>query len=104
MAGVTTGFAALPARMRPRASACCASRMMRAITVLFSLELRLALFHEGAAAFAEILRIHAVDSDLLDCGHVAVGLVFQYLRNRDLGRLDRQRRVARDRACDLHGC
>src|SRR5262249_7465507 len=69
---------------------------------LLALELRLALFHEGAAAFAEILRVHALHADLLDRGHVALVRVFQHLRDGDLGGLDRQRRIARDRAGDLH--
>src|SRR5579871_2691972 len=70
---------------------------------LFSLELGLALFHEGAAAFAEIFGVHAVETDLLDRSHVAVGGVLQHLCDGDLGGLDRERRVAGDRGRERHG-
>src|SRR4051794_14810871 len=37
-----------------------------------SLELRFALFHEGAPSLAKILRVHAGDADLADRVHVAL--------------------------------
>ena len=60
-----------------------------------------ALVHEGAAAFAEIFRVHAGGADRLDRGHVALVGIPEYLRDGDLGRLNGQRRVARNGAGDL---
>jgi hypothetical protein len=63
---------------------------------------RLALFHEGAAALAEIFTVHAVGADLLDRVHVAIGGILQHLCDRDLGGPDRQRRVTGNGAGDFH--
>src|SRR4051812_45890344 len=52
---------------------------------LFALELRLALFHERRAAFAEILTVHAGGADSLDRCHVALAFVLQHLRDGELG-------------------
>src|SRR5579872_3630677 len=59
-----------------------------------SLELRLALFHEGLPALAKIFRVHAGHADRLDRAHVALVLVLQHLRDGDLGRLHRERGIA----------
>src|SRR5204863_5791308 len=64
------------------------------VQLLSPLELRLALFHEGAAALAKILAVHAGKADLFDRVHVALVGILQYLRNGDLGRLNGEWRIA----------
>src|SRR3954470_7430782 len=64
-------------------------------------ELRLALFHEGAAAFAKILAVHAAVADLLDSGHVAISGILENLADGELRGGDRQRRIDGDGLGDL---
>src|SRR3954468_9235392 len=74
-----------------------------AITELPPLELRLALLHEGLTAIAKIRAVHAGRADGADCLHVARAFVLQHLRNGELGGLDREWRILRDRFGDAHG-
>src|ERR1700704_244672 len=55
---------------------------------LFPPKHRLAFFHEGAAALAKILAVHAGGADRLDGVEVAVAGVFQHLRDGDFCGLD----------------
>src|SRR5207245_8852139 len=73
------------------------------VQLLSSPEMRLALFHEGAAALAKILAVHAGKADLFDRVHVALVGILQYLRNGDLGRLNGEWRIACYGPGDLHG-
>src|SRR3954447_11222140 len=74
-----------------------------AITESPSLELRLALLHEGLTALAKIRAVHAGRADRPDRVHVAPAFVLQHLSNGELGGLDRERRILRDRLGDAHG-
>jgi transposase len=73
----------------------------RDLPALSSFKLRLARFHDGAPALAIILAIHAGEADLFDRIHIASVGILQHLGNGDLGRLNRQRRVARDGTGDI---
>ena len=68
--------------------------------VLPPVELRLALGHEGGAAFLEIFAVHAGRADIGDRLHVAFGWVLEDFCDADSGRRDRQRprRAFRDPA------
>src|SRR4051794_39878668 len=68
-----------------------------------SLEVRLALLHEGLPALAKIGAVHAGIADRLDRLHVAPAFVLQHLRDGELGGLDRERCILRDRLGDAHG-
>src|SRR4051812_37332238 len=64
-------------------------------------ELRRALFHKGAAAFAKILAVHAAVADVLDRGHVAISDVLENFADGEFRSGDRQRRIDGDGFGDL---